>query len=111
MLLRTMSEGDRLVRFRSVECQLWAAEQGVTVQLAGEIDISVAEELGTWLLSASNGQEDLTLDLSKIRFMDSTGLHMLIRLKRALGAAMHLGPLSDPVRGLLKVTGMTKFFD
>jgi anti-anti-sigma regulatory factor len=43
--------------------------------------------------------------------MDSTGLHMLIRLRRDLPQRFHLEAVSPHVHGLLGVTGLTKFFD
>lgn len=106
-----MSEEARIVRFRGVECRLSRAGKVVRVEVAGEIDISVADELGTWLQSAAGTHEQLALDLTKITFMDSTGLHMLIRLRRSLPQRFHIEATSDHVKGLLGVTGLSKFFD
>jgi anti-sigma B factor antagonist len=106
-----MSEDVRAVRFRGVECRLTRAGRVVRIEVAGEVDISVAGELGAWLLSSAGTHEQLALDLTKITFMDSTGLHMLIRLRRDLPQRFHLEAVSPHVHGLLGVTGLTKFFD
>ena len=106
-----MPDEPRAVRFRGVECRLNRAGRVVRVEVAGEVDISVAAELGAWLLAAAGTHEQLALDLTKITFMDSTGLHMLIRLRRDLPQRFHLEAVSDHVRGLLGVTGLSKFFD
>jgi anti-sigma B factor antagonist len=106
-----MSDDARAVRFRGVDCRLTRAGRVVRVEIAGEIDISVASELGAWLLSAAGTHEQVALDLTKITFMDSTGLHMLIRLRRDLPQRFHLEAVSPDVHSLLGVTGLTKFFD
>jgi anti-anti-sigma factor len=97
-----------------VECDVAVDDAGITVTLAGEIDISAADELRNWLIAASKGHEVLGIDLGNVGFMDSTGLHMLISLKRELeenGQEFHLAALSEPVEELLNVSGLTTFFD
>jgi anti-anti-sigma factor len=109
-----MAQTTRLVRLRAVECEVADEEDGVEVALSGEIDIAVAEELEAWLLEACDGKEALTLDLSKVGFMDSTGLHMLIGVKRELDASgrqLLLSRVSEPIDELLSVSGLTAFFD
>lgn len=59
-----------------------------TIRLAGELDISTADELQRALseLQAPGGPDSLRLDLTDLRFMDSTGLRLIvtsdIRLRR-----------------------------
>ncbi|MEP6475898.1 MAG: STAS domain-containing protein [Actinomycetota bacterium] len=59
-----------------------------TIRLAGELDISTADELGNVLaeLQAPAGPDCIRLDLTGLRFMDSTGLRLIvtsdIRLRR-----------------------------
>jgi anti-anti-sigma factor len=49
--------------------------------LAGELDLSTVGELSDRLSSELDGQPSaLTLDLSELTFMDSTGLRLLIEL-------------------------------
>ena len=55
------------------------------ISLAGEIDLAtagaMASALGPWLRAGG----PLTLDLSEVTFMDSTGLHALVRAAATLG--------------------------
>ncbi len=55
------------------------------VRLAGEIDLSNAEELAKVAEDAvSNRAQGLVLDLSGVTFLDSTGLRLVFRLARRL---------------------------
>jgi anti-sigma B factor antagonist len=51
-----------------------------TISLVGELDISTADALETLLsdLSAAGGPRRIVIDLSGLRFMDSTGLRLLV---------------------------------
>ena len=109
-----MEQTTRLVRLRAVECEIADEEDAVEIALSGEIDISIADELEALLLEACDGKEALTLDLGNVGFMDSTGLHMLIGLKRELessGRQLLLSKVSEPVEELFSVSGLTAFFD
>jgi len=54
-------------------------------RLRGDLDISNVEAIGRQLEDALRENEDLTLDLEGLTFMDSQGLQMLIKLgKQAL---------------------------
>jgi anti-sigma B factor antagonist len=65
-----------------------ADDDHATIRLAGELDISTADELGRVLadLDAPGGPAGIRLDLSGLRFMDSTGLRLIVtsdlRLRR-----------------------------
>jgi anti-anti-sigma factor len=99
---------------RAVDCEVAEDEDGVSVAVSGEIDITVADELETWLLESCEGKEALSLDLGSVAFMDSSGLHMLIRLKRELeqsGRQLLVTNVSEPVEELLSVSGLATFFD
>jgi anti-anti-sigma factor len=113
-ILPAMTQSTRLVRLRAVECEVADEEDGVEVALSGEIDIAVADDLEAWLLETCDGKEALTIDLANVGFMDSTGLHMLIGLKRELeasGRQLLVSKVSEPIEELLSVSGLTAFFD
>jgi anti-anti-sigma factor len=48
-------------------------------RLAGELDVATAPQLSESLEPALRQGGDVTLDLSELSFMDSTGLQVLIR--------------------------------
>lgn len=53
------------------------------------------------------------LDLARVRFIDSTALAELLRVRKALqdtGGRLVLHPLSDPVRVILELTGLDGVF-
>lgn len=63
-------------------------------RLIGEIDISNADQLIDSFGGTLRTQGDLTLDLSGVAFMDSTGIKALIQLSQALGKAGRLRLIS-----------------
>ena len=58
--------------------------------LVGELDMSNAEEIYQQLLSATEGNKTIMVDLSRLAFIDSAGVAVLDRLNRALAD----GPIS-----------------
>lgn len=64
-------------------------EAGGTVILAlfGELDLAGAPELDAALTAAREAGKGLTLDLSELDFIDSSGLGVLVRFHNAAAAA------------------------
>ena len=65
----------------------------------GEMTIYAAAEIKEPLLTALDGAPGLTLDLSAVEELDTTGLQLLMLLAREAGAAgitFALGELSQP---------------
>jgi anti-sigma B factor antagonist len=50
--------------------------------LVGELDLTVAPKLVEQVGSVFETVTDVTLDLSELRFMDSSGIHALIQIAR-----------------------------
>lgn len=85
-----------------------AEERGWTVAgVSGEIDMATAPELEALTEAGSNG---LALDLSGVRFIDSSGLRALLRIQEATSPFVLLSP-SPVVRKLLALTNMVDMFD
>jgi anti-sigma B factor antagonist len=83
----------------------------VVVRISGEVDISNAdmleEAIQQWL-RANPG--DLTLECSDLRFIDSTGLSLTVRLHNELAERGHrlvLTGLAPAVRRPFEVTNLT----
>lgn len=76
-----------------------------------------AHEVGPFRAAADAALRTATvvrLDLSAVRFIDSTALAELLRIRKALqekGGRLLLGPVSDPVRVILELTGLAEVFE
>src|SRR6476660_8889458 len=53
------------------------------VSLSGDLDLLVVDELRLALQRATDEQRNLILDLAEVRFVDSTGLGVLVRAAQA----------------------------
>jgi stage II sporulation protein AA (anti-sigma F factor antagonist) len=79
--------------------------------LAGEVDISCADEIVERALEALNNAriETLVIELAKVTFMDSSGIGALFRINAEAdksGKSMTLRAVPRQVRELLTITGL-----
>lgn len=77
------------------------------VIVAGEIDMATAPQLEDCL--ADHVDRDVTVDLSDVTFVDSTGLAVLVSARRVLGDAGHTLRTTgeqDKVRMVLETAGL-----
>jgi anti-sigma B factor antagonist len=82
-------------------------EARVVVEVAGEVDMATAPQLGE-VLGAQRGV-DLVVDLSGVPFLDSSGLSVLVRTRADLsgtGRTLRVTGEQDNVRKILEVTGL-----
>lgn len=80
-----------------------------TLAVAGFVDISNSATLVDAGLDALANGGSLTLDLSEVDFMDSTGISGLVELAQAAqrsGAAFEVAAASPQVRRVLELTGL-----
>jgi anti-sigma B factor antagonist len=76
------------------------------VALIGEIDISNAETLGASLDRLIDGETSaLVVDLTKLEFMDSSGIAMLLRAAARVDTIEIRNP-SSVVRRIIECTGL-----
>jgi len=83
------------------------------VAVKGEIDISTAATFEEALQSAMAVSERVVVDLSGVRFMDSTGLGVLMRAHKHqddVGAALRLAAPSERIVRILDVTQLATIF-
>jgi anti-sigma B factor antagonist len=85
------------------------------VAVRGEIDLATQAEFRAALSDlVVSGQTDLSIDLSGVEFIDSTGLGALIGARRrvhAFNGSLRLLSPSAQVRKVFEVTGLNKVFD
>jgi anti-anti-sigma factor len=86
-----------------------ATGSGVTLKITGELDISTGPVLTESVERLRGEVTTLTIDLSELTFMDSTGLRLLIEFdQRAKGEGWKLvllRPKLAPAAAVLKATG------
>ena len=102
-----MSPGDLQVIVSSVDSQH-------EVRLAGELDMATAAQLRDELLRlCSDGAKMVTVDMTGLVFIDSTGLSVLISALKDLrqqGGDMALRSPTPGTRKVLEITGLTEVF-
>jgi anti-anti-sigma factor len=86
----------------------------VRVRLAGEIDVSVADEVHAALTQVvadvQPGAHAVALDLSELQFIDSSGIRALLQTvldARTAELEVSVVAVSDPVRRVLDIAGVS----
>lgn len=88
---------------------------GVTLHLAGEIDVATAPRLYDAAMDAArlNDPPDVTLDFADVDFCDSSGLNALVRSRKRIAAMrgrFALVHLPRRVLDMLNRTGLSRYF-
>jgi anti-sigma B factor antagonist len=79
------------------------------IRLHGELDIDSAPDLERALLRSRPAQQRVVLDLSELKFMDSTGLRVLLRARAAAEEGrweMFLRDVPSNIQRLFDMTGV-----
>ncbi|HEX7300869.1 MAG TPA: anti-sigma factor antagonist [Solirubrobacteraceae bacterium] len=105
---------DALVALRAVAVPLAVDEEPErggehVVRIEGELDIATAPKLEAVLLRKRPRDERVILDLADLRFMDSTGLRILLRATAAAKEGrweLYLRNVPDNVRRLFTLSGV-----
>jgi len=87
-----------------------ATPDGPRVRLAGELDIATAPQADEELRHAESGGPDrLTLDLSSLSFMDSTGLRLVVAAEQRAqesGRQLYVTRGPEAVQRVFELTGV-----
>lgn len=84
------------------------------VQLSGDLDIAVKEELTATLEAAARESDIVAIDLSRVDYADSTALGLFVALRNRLrerGGKVELHSPSRQVRKLLAYAGLDTVFE
>jgi anti-anti-sigma factor len=79
------------------------------VELVGECDLTVRDELASALLAAVDRAEVVFVDLAELTFMDSSGVHGLVTAHQAAvgaGRRLYVVNAGGPVATLMDLTGV-----
>ncbi len=82
---------------------------GARVILTGELDMQSAPRFYDLLLNEMDGTA-FEVDLSGVTFIDSSGLHALVRLRNEL-PSLRLVALSERVQHIFELTGTGELFE
>lgn len=88
-------------------------EQITVVTLAGDIDASNAADVQKEVLPLVQAESRILMDMTKVPYMSSAGLRMLLSLYRQVTAKdgkVVLVGLSEEIRDTMSVTGFLDFF-
>lgn len=85
-----------------------------TVYLRGELDLSVAPDfrqvIEPWALDE---EAELVLDLKELKYIDSTGIGILLSILKArqgMSKGFRVKDVPDQIQKLFEMTGIAKFF-
>ena len=77
------------------------------IAVSGDLDISSVERLRSAVAQAAAGRpEQLTFEMSGLRFMDSAGIAVLLGAANSVPTVRLLNP-NPPVRRVIELTGLT----
>lgn len=96
----------------NIDIDIIERDDAVVVVVEGEVDLSAAPEFEQSLVAAgASSAGSIVLDLDRVSFMDSAGVHVLLQfsLSEASGNRLVLTPGSRQVRRLLEVTGVRRY--
>lgn len=95
----------------SFQAELVSSER--VLVLEGELDVATAAELDDALANAvANTRGTLTIDASRVSFLDSVGLRSILNVTAGLsdsGRAMAIVCSPGPVRRLIELTALTGY--
>lgn len=84
------------------------------ISIGGEVDLGTASELSDEAFSAMQDiGPRVVLDLTNVSFMDSTGLKVLLAVRRSAqlaGGLLALAAPTHPVQRVINVTGLQETF-
>ncbi len=96
-----------------VDVNINALDEITVVEVAGDIDGSTAPVAQAKILPLATPNCNILLDMSKVPYMSSAGLRMLLSTYRQLASRnghIVLVGLSDEIQDTMSVTGFLKFF-
>lgn len=92
-----------------------AAKELPVIELEGEVDVYTAPQLKQQMINMlESGARDLVVNLTKVDYLDSTALGVLIgglKRMREMDGNMVLVCPSPRIRRVFEITGLDKIFD
>lgn len=81
----------------------------LTVKLSGRIDTTTAPELKTELFNSISGVEKLVFDFSKLAYLSSAGLRVLLMAQQSMNkqGEMVIKNVNDTIMEIFELTGFS----
>ena len=85
------------------------AEKDLNISLEGRLDTMTAPDLESQLTASLGGVENLVFDLSKLEYISSAGLRVLLSAQKTMNkqGAMVVRNATDEVKEIFEVTGFS----
>ncbi len=83
------------------------------LELEGDIDANSAPDISSQVLTTTESESKILMDLTNVAYMSSAGLRMLLKLHRSVnndGKKLILVGLSEDIKDTMEVTGFLQFF-
>lgn len=97
-----------------IESHVDKAEKQVTFHIEGELDVHQVKVLKSTISEAiTTGDWSYIIDLGKVVYLDSSGLGMLVYLKKEItrqGGKLLLINMSEGIRSVFQLTKLDDFF-
>ncbi|OIP29941.1 hypothetical protein AUK22_02635 [bacterium CG2_30_54_10] len=97
-----------------IESHVDKEKQQATFLIEGELDVHQVKILKSTVTEAvTSGNWTYTIDLQKVIYLDSSGLGMLVFLKKEIvrrGGKLKLTNLGDGIRSVFQLTKLDDFF-
>jgi len=86
-----------------------AENTALTVSLEGRLDTTTAPQLEGELKGSLNGVTDLTMDMSKLEYISSAGLRVLLSAQKVMNkqGEMKVTGANDVIQEIFEVTGFS----
>ncbi|MBA4549750.1 anti-sigma factor antagonist [Thermoactinomyces intermedius] len=89
-------------------------ENQITVMVEGEVDVYTAPKLREKLLPLCDGTRQITVNLSQVDYIDSTGLGVLIgayKAQRQTAGKLIISGMNPRLSRLFKITGLYEIME
>lgn len=86
-------------------------ENKAIIKLEGDIDLEKTEELRDQAMQTLHNNETLEFDMSKVDYIDSSGISVMIELHQEAGEQSKSFSINNPSEQVSSVLKMAKLFD
>jgi anti-sigma B factor antagonist len=104
------SRHSRVEALHTLTLKVYESESGTTLEAEGEIDLACATLLESELRQAEERGLSIRLDLSGLRFIDSTGLRILLEARDRSADDSHVLAIqgaTGPVKDVIELTALS----